>query len=72
VEEIGVVDGPFIYEDQATAVRALTSAGPLQAQSKGVGKERHRAALAEALAPYRRPDASYRLENKFVFMVARR
>ena len=53
-------------------MRALMSAGNPQAQSKIVGLDRYRTALAEAIGTYRQPDGSYRLDNKFVFMVARR
>jgi hypothetical protein len=36
------------------------------------GEERVRAALCEAGAPFRRPDGSYRLENRLRYVIARR
>jgi len=60
----------FEYPDEATLVRRQLSPGPVQLAVAEAGEERVRSAVAEALAPFRRPDGSYRLENEWRFLIA--
>ena len=61
---------PWIYPDEATALRANLSAGPLVLAIEVSGEAKVRDSLASALAPFRRSDGSYRLDNVFRFAVA--
>ncbi len=60
----------FEYADEGTLVRQQLSPGPVQLAIAEAGEERVRSAVAEALAPFRRPDGSYRLENEWHFLIA--
>jgi hypothetical protein len=68
----GDVDVPFECPDQATYERALAASACAVDAIEHSGEERVRAALCEAGAPFRRPDGSYRLENRLRYVIARR
>jgi SAM-dependent methyltransferase len=59
----------YTFADEEAAVRHLLAAGGSVAAVDRVGRETVEAALAEAVAPYRRPDGSYRLENEWHYLV---
>jgi SAM-dependent methyltransferase len=63
---------PFVYQDEAVALRGLLSAGPAVLAIKTSGEEKVRAAILESIAPYRTAAGGYRLENKFRYVTARR
>jgi SAM-dependent methyltransferase len=71
---IDVVDVacPWLYRDDAHALRALMSAGPAVLAIRTSGEDRVRDAIAGAIAPYRTADGGYRIENKFRYVLARR
>ena len=50
--------------------QAQRSAGPLQATLRTVGEERLRAAVDQAVAPYRTSTRGVRLENRFRYVTA--
>ena len=61
----------FEYPDAETLGRAMTAVAGLAVI---VGAERERElenAIVEGLAPYRRPDGSYRLSNEYHYLLAR-
>ena len=60
----------FEYADEATLVRQQLSPGPVQLAVAEAGEERVRSVVAGSLAPFRRPDGSYRLENEWHFLIA--
>lgn len=68
--EIGEVDMPFVYPDLATALRGVLSAGPAARAIDFAGEERARAAVTEAIAPFRLASGRYRLENRFRYLIA--
>jgi SAM-dependent methyltransferase len=57
--------------DLGTALRTLLSAGPMCAAIEHAGEDRVRDAVATALGPYRTADGDYRLDNEFLYLVAR-
>lgn len=63
------VDCPVLYPDLETALRALLSAGPVVRVINHAGEEAVREATADSLKPFRLSDGSYRLENKFRYMI---
>jgi SAM-dependent methyltransferase len=63
------VDCPWVYADLETALRATLSAGPMIRAINYAGEDAVRAAEVEALKPFQLSDGSYRLENKFRYMV---
>jgi SAM-dependent methyltransferase len=65
------VSVPWTWADEGTALRGLISAGPAVRAIEAAGEEATRDAVRVAIAPYRRADGGYRLENEFVFLVAR-
>jgi hypothetical protein len=70
-ENVGDVDTPFEYPDEQTALRALLSAGPAVRAIRHAGEESVRAAVLEAVAPYRTAAGGYLMENKFRYLIAR-
>ena len=60
----------FVYEDEEVLVRRLLAPAPVVAAIARVGEERVREAVVASLAPQRRADGSYRLENEWHVLVA--
>jgi hypothetical protein len=52
------------------ALRAMLSAGPAERAIRNSGMDRAREAVANAIAPYRKPAGEYRLNNKFRYLIA--
>jgi len=67
----GEAECPFEYPDLETFWRAQRAAGPLQAQIGSLGEERLRAAVEEAVEPYRTKSGGVHLENRFRYITAR-
>jgi len=63
------VDCPWVYSDLDAALRATLSAGPMIRAINYAGEDAVRAAETEALKPFRLSDSSYRMENKFRYML---
>jgi SAM-dependent methyltransferase len=64
------VDVPFEVSDQARLQRAfLLDVGPETVEHAGADAVRR--TTVEAAAPFRRPDGSYRFENRFRYVIAR-
>ncbi len=66
------VDSPWVYPDEATALRGLLSAGPAVRAAEHAGPEAVRDAIAATLAGFRTPDGGHRMGNTFRFMLAER
>jgi len=64
------VDCPWAYPDLETELRAFISAGPMIRAISNAGEDAVRQVETEALTSFRMSDASYRLENKFRYMMA--
>lgn len=63
------VSWPYVYaDDDALARGVLSAAGVGDAAGEREGEVR--AALIDALAPFRAPDGAYYLENEWHFLVA--
>jgi SAM-dependent methyltransferase len=65
------VDTPFDFVDEDAAYRAFAASGPGIRAIRLAGKDKLRAALLPALAPFKTQSGTYRLGNKFRFVVAR-
>jgi SAM-dependent methyltransferase len=63
------ISWPYVYDDDDALARSLLSAGGIGAAA-GEREPEVRAALLEALAPYRTPDGGYVLENEWHFLIA--
>ena len=59
------VDVPYEVPDEATLARALRADA-----SEHVSDDALRQVIAEVAAPFRRPDGSYRFENRFRYVIA--
>ncbi|WP_170915007.1 MULTISPECIES: class I SAM-dependent methyltransferase [unclassified Mycobacterium] len=66
-----VVSCPWEYTDLGTALRGLLSTGPAALAINHAGRDRVATTIAESIAPYRRNDGSYVLENTCHYLVAR-
>jgi uncharacterized glyoxalase superfamily protein PhnB len=66
------VDAPFIYPNLEIALRGLLSAGPAIRAIQTSGEEKVRQAVTEVLERFRQPGGGYRMNNKFMFLVASR
>jgi SAM-dependent methyltransferase len=64
------VDTHWSYPDEATALRGLGSAGVAVRAIEHAGAEAFVAAHRAALAPFRRPDGSFRIGARFRCLVA--
>src|SRR6185312_8668087 len=64
------VSNPLIYPDLATAVRTQLSSGPAQKAIQHSGLPAVRGALTRAFAGSRKPDATYRQDNIFRYLIA--
>jgi SAM-dependent methyltransferase len=60
----------YEYRDEATLGRALVAVAGLALLAGAEREEELRAAIVTGLAPYRRPDGSYRLRNEFHYLIA--
>jgi mono/diheme cytochrome c family protein len=69
--EIFDVETPFVYPDQATALRGLNSSGVAARAIEITGETAVAEAHANAVAPYRRPDGSFRFGAVFRCTLAR-
>jgi SAM-dependent methyltransferase len=65
------VDSPFVYADEALAVRGLNSAGVAVRVMEHAGEQAVTEAHARAVAPFRQPDGSYRIKATFRCLLAR-
>lgn len=65
------VDCPFVYPDDATALRGILASAPGTAAIRAVGEAAAGAAVLGALAPFRTAEGGYRLRNKFRYLLAR-
>jgi SAM-dependent methyltransferase len=66
------VDVTWHFDDRHAALTAMLSAGPPALAIQTSGRDRVRGAAQEAIAPFRLANGSYRLGNRFRFMVAGR
>ena len=66
------VDVIWEYPDLNTALAGLLSAGPAIRAIQHSGRDRVRAAVTEALAPFTQSAGDYRLENSFRYLRATR
>lgn len=66
----GEVDCPFVYPDLPTAWRGQASIGPFRRAIEIAGKDTVYDTYADALAPFRQPDGSYRQDNVFRYVLA--
>lgn len=66
-------DSSWAYEfaDEEDTLRHLLAAAGSVAAIAAVGRETVETSIAEAVAPYRRPDGSFRLENEWHYLVSR-
>jgi SAM-dependent methyltransferase len=68
--EVFDVDSPFVYVDEATAVRGLNSAGVAARAMEYSSEHAVTAAHARAIAPFRQSDGSYRIQATFRCLLA--
>ena len=66
------VDVTWQFGDLDTALAAMLSAGPSVLAIQASGRDRVRAALQQAIAPFRLANGAYRLENRFRYLLATR
>jgi 2-polyprenyl-3-methyl-5-hydroxy-6-metoxy-1,4-benzoquinol methylase len=69
-EQSAEADTPFVFSNDDTACRAFMASGPGILAIRRNGDEKVRATLMPAVAPFKKPDGSYRMENKFKFVIA--
>jgi SAM-dependent methyltransferase len=69
--EVFDVESPFIYPDEATAIRGWNSAGVAARAMENSSEQAVSEAHAKAIAPFRQSDRSYRLRATFRCLLAR-
>jgi len=65
------VDCPFVYPDEATAVRGLNATGVAVRAMENTSERAVSEAHSKAIAPFRRDDGSYRINASFRCLLAR-
>jgi len=65
------VEAPFAFPDEATALRGLNSSGVAVRAMEHSGEKAVSEAHRNAIAPFRRPDGSYRLRATFRCLITR-
>jgi SAM-dependent methyltransferase len=70
VAEVRDVPCTFAYPDTATAVKALSSAGPVVRIAEHAGIDAVRADIQEFLAGHVRPDGTYAIQNPFRYAMS--
>jgi SAM-dependent methyltransferase len=68
----GEVSCPFVYPDLATGWRGQSAAGPIRRVIEAVGDAKVRAGFDQVHAPFRQADGSFRQENVFRYVIARK
>ena len=69
--EVFDVDTPFVYADEATALRGLNSSGVAARAIENSSLEAVTAAHAKAIAPFRQADGGYRIRATFRCLLAK-
>jgi hypothetical protein len=70
--EVFDVDSPWIYADQSAAMRGLMSTGNAVRALEQLDEQAMTEAYANAIAPFRQSDGSYRATAWFRCLLARR
>jgi hypothetical protein len=70
VAEVADVECTFAYPDTATAIAALSSAGPVVRIAEHAGADAVRADIEAFLAGRVRPDGSYAIRNPFRYAMS--
>jgi SAM-dependent methyltransferase len=68
----GEVAVPFEAPDQETLVRALLAPGAVAPAIEHSGEDAVRRTIVRSAEPFKRPDGSYQLENKFRYVISQR
>jgi SAM-dependent methyltransferase len=71
-QAVADVDVPFDLPGDGAALRCLLANGPAVLAIQVSGATRVRAAVLQAIAPFRTARGGYHLENKFRYLIARR
>lgn len=71
VTDRGQAECPFYYADVATLWRGVRSSGPLEAAVRIAGEETIKNAVLDAVEPFRTSGGGVRLDNTFVYVIAR-
>lgn len=70
VDQVTDVPCTFAYPDTATAIAALSSAGPVVRIAEHAGRDAVRADIEEFLAGHVRPDGTYAIHNPFRYAMS--
>ena len=68
--EVTDVECPFVYPDLTTALRGLSASGVAVKAATLAGEDAVTRANTEMLVPFKKADGSYRIENKFRYLLA--
>jgi SAM-dependent methyltransferase len=69
-ERADEVEVPFAFSDQPTLEHALRAIAPVYGIAPPLAEPVVRRTVEAAAKPYRRPDGSYRFENRFRYLIA--
>lgn len=69
-KEAGYVEATFEYLDEDVCVRAMLSTGPAVLASRTSGEDVVRAALADAVSPFKTSTGGYRIETEWRYALA--
>jgi SAM-dependent methyltransferase len=69
-ERADEVEVPYTFPDRATLERALVALAPVYGVAPDQAEPVVRRTVEVAAEPYRRPDGSYRFENRFRYVIA--
>ena len=68
--DVGYIEVPYEYPDQATMLRAQCSSAPAVLAARNSGEETVKDAIKSAFTPYAIPSGGYRLNTEYRYLVA--
>jgi hypothetical protein len=68
--EVFDVDSPFVYPDEATAIRGLNATGVAARAMENSSEQAVTDAYAKAIAPFRQSNGSFRINATFRCLLA--
>jgi SAM-dependent methyltransferase len=70
IHTCGDVSCPFMYPNDETAWKTISSSGPLVSAIHAAGEETIKQAVLTSLVPFKTPDGGYRQENLIHYVIA--
>ena len=71
-DDSGEIPSTFVWPDDDTAWKAISSAGPTVMAVRHAGEEKVKQVVLASLRPFRTSEGGYQLENKYRYIITTR